>query len=161
MAETYVKEFEKVTSSVDRLQADQENQARKMEKKMAERHERMQQKMEERQKEMQKRIADAQAGMQDLLVQAINPLMGKVNAVQVQKEKEISAVKEDFKTLNVQVEEGFKMLSAVVISQVARGEKEGGVPPNPLKQGEEGAVSSPQIPQVRGEGGASSPLSSP
>ena len=105
---------------------------------------------------MQRRITDTQTGMQDLLVQAINPLLGKVNAVQTQ-EKEISAVKEDLKTLVVQVEEGFKMLSAAAKSRVAPGEKGGSAAPDPLKQGEEGAAPGPQILQGRGEGGLQPP----
>ena len=44
MAESYVKEFEKVMRSVDRLQADQDTKERKLEKKMAEKHEQMQKK---------------------------------------------------------------------------------------------------------------------
>ena len=49
------------------------------------------------------------------------------------------------------------MLSAAVKSQVARDGKEDSGLPNLLKQGEEVAVSSPQIAQVRGEGGKSPP----
>ena len=149
MAESYVKEFERVMRSVDRLQADQDTKERKLEKKMAEKHEQMQKKMTENQKEMHKYITDTQTGMQDLIVQTINPLIGKVNAVQVQ-EQEISAVKEDLKNLVGQVEQGFKILTVAAKSQLAQGEREGSVPLNPPGHGAEGTCHTLQVPQAGG-----------
>ena len=107
--------------------------------------------MAENQKEMHKCITDTQTGMHDLIVQAINPLIGKVNAVQVQ-EQEISAVKEDLKNLVGQVEQGFKILTVAAKSQLAQGEREGSVPLNPPGHGAEGTCHTLQVPQAGGGG---------
>ena len=113
--------------------------------------------MTENQKEMHKCITDTQTGMQDLIVQTINPLIGKVNAVQRQ-EQEISAVKEDLKNLVGQVEQGFKILTVAAKSQLAHGEMEGSVPPNPPGHGAEGTCHTLQVPQAGGGGGPAPPI---